>query len=62
MTPRGDCVVVLDAKQVDLVATKGTKKNPEQWVIKKHGSQVGKLGQLKLKIVVLHDGIGKRSI
>ena len=27
--------------------------------MKKHGSQVGKLDQLKLKAIVLHDGIGK---
>jgi len=28
--------------------------------VKKHESQVGEHGKLKLKVVVLHDGIGKQ--
>jgi len=28
-------------------------------VVKKRGSQIGELDQLKLKVVVLHDGIDK---
>ena len=45
----------VEEKIVDLITTKRTKKNPQKWIVKKHESQVGKLNQLKLKIVVLHD-------
>ena len=59
MTLGGDRVVVLDAEQNKFSATKGTKKNPHQWIIKKRESQVGELNQLKLKVIVLYDNIGK---
>ena len=59
MTPGGDHVAGLNAKQVEdieegvrLVATTEIKINPQKWV-KKHESQVC---ELKLKVVVLHDG------
>ena len=42
-----------------LVAAERTKKNAQRWVVKKHGSQISELDQLKLKVVVLHDGIGE---
>ena len=53
-----DHVAVLDAKQVEekiiyMIAARRTKKNPQKWVMKKHGSQIGELDQLKLKTVVL---------
>ena len=57
MPPGGDHLVVLDTEQVEqieLITVKRTKMNPQQWV-KKRGSQVGELYQLKLKIVVLYD-------
>ena len=57
-TPGGDHVAVMDMEQVELVATKGTKLNPRKWV-KKCESQISELSKLKLKIVVLHDGIDK---
>jgi len=49
----------VSTEQVDLSAARGTKKNPQQWIIRKRESQVDKLDQLKLKTVILHDGIGK---
>ena len=55
VTPDGDRVVILNAEQVNLIAAKRTKKNPQKWVVKKHGSQVGELNQLKLKTVILHN-------
>jgi len=58
MTPSEDHVVVIDTEQVELVATKETKLDPRKWV-KKHESQSGELDKLKLKVVILHDGIGK---
>jgi len=58
MTPSGDHVATTDTKYVELVAAKDTKLNPKKWV-KKHESQIGKSDKLKLKAVVLHDGIGK---
>ena len=53
VTLGGDHVALLDVEQVDLFTTKGAKLNPWKWV-KKRGSQVGELDQLKLKIVALH--------
>ena len=41
-----------------MFAAIGTKIKSRKWV-KKHDSQVGKHDKLKLKVVVLHDGIGK---
>jgi len=38
-----------------LIATKGTKKNLQKWVVKKRGSQVCELDQLKMKTGVLYD-------
>ena len=60
MTSAEDHVTGLDAesveeKVIDLIVTRRTKKNPQKWVVKKHGSQVDELDQLKLKIIVLHD-------
>ena len=43
---------------VELFAAIGIKINPRKWV-KKHESQIGKRDKLKLKVVVLHDGVGK---
>ena len=37
---------------------KETKLNSRKWV-KKHESQVDELDKLKLKVIILHDGIGK---
>ena len=63
MTPCGDNVAGLDAEQVegkvDLIAVEGTKKSPQKWVVKKRGSQIGEVDQLKLKAIILHNGIGK---
>ena len=42
-------------KGVNLIAARRTEKNPRKWVVKKRGSQVCDLNQLKLKTVVLHD-------
>ena len=65
MTPGGDHVAGLDAKQVEdiedgarLVTAIEIKINPQKWV-KKHESQVCECDKPKLKVVVLHDGIGK---
>ena len=60
VAPGGDHIAVLDTEQVDLSAVKGTKKNLQHWVMKKRGSQVGEPNQLKLKVVGLYDGIGKK--
>ena len=63
--PGGDHVARIDAEQVEdidenveLFAAIGTKIKPQKWV-KKHESQVDKRDKLKLKVVVIHDGIGK---
>jgi len=48
----------MDTEHVKLFAAKGTKLNPRKWV-KKRESQIGELHKLKLKVVILHDGIGK---
>jgi len=45
-------------ENIELFAAIGTKIKPRKWV-KKHESQVGGRDKLKLKAVVLHDGIGK---
>jgi len=65
VTPDGDHVASFDAEQVEnidenveLYATIGTKIKPQKWVMK-YESQVGKRDKLKLKAVVLHDGVGK---
>ena len=42
-------------EKVDFIAGRRTKKNSQKWVVKKCGSQVGELDQLKLKTVVLYD-------
>ena len=41
-----------------MFAAIGTKIKLQKWV-KKHESQVGERDKLKLKVVVLHEGIGK---
>ena len=66
MTPGEDHIASFDAEQVEdidenveLFAAIGTKINLRKWV-KKYESQAGKRDKLKLKVVVLHDGIGKK--
>ena len=64
MTQGGDHVASLVAehveeKVVNLIAFKRTKKNPQKWVVKNRGSQVGEFDQLKLKTVLLHDDLDK---
>ena len=56
--PDEDHVVMINTKHVELFATKGTKLNPWKWV-KKRESQIGELDKLKLKTVILHNGISK---
>ena len=65
VTLGGDHIASFDAEQVEdidenveLFAAIETKINSKRWV-KKHESQVGERNKLKLKAVVLHDGIGK---
>jgi len=65
--PGENHVVSFDAEQVEdidenieLFAAIGTKLNPRKWV-KKHEFQVGDHDKLKLKTVVLHDGISKEA-
>jgi len=65
VTSDGDRVASFDAEQVEdidenvkLFTVIGTKIRPRKWV-KKHESQVGECDKLKLKTIVLHDGIGK---
>jgi len=65
VTPGEDHIASFDAEQVEdidvnieLFAAIGTKINPRKWV-KEHESQVGEYDKLKLRAVVLHDGIGK---
>jgi len=66
VTPNGDHITSFDAEQVDvdenvnLFATIETKINPRKWV-KKHETQVGERDKFKLKVVVLHDSIGKED-
>jgi len=55
VTSGGDRVAILDTEHVDLITTKRTKKNPQKWVIKKCGSQVGELEHLKSKTIILYD-------
>ena len=66
VTPGGDRVAALDVEHVEdidedvkLFTPIGTKINRRKWV-KKHESQVGEHNKLKLKVVVLYDGIGKK--
>jgi len=54
----GDYVTVIDTEQVELVAAKEIKLNLRKWV-KKRESEIGELDKLKLKVIVLYDGIGK---
>jgi len=63
MTPGGDHVASFDAKNVEnldenveLFAAIGTKIKSQKWV-KKHESQVCDRDRLKLKVIVLHDGV-----
>ena len=65
VTPSRDHVASFDTKQVEdidenviLFAATGTKIKPRKWK-KKHESQVGERGKLKLKAVAFHDGISK---
>jgi len=65
VTPGEDHVASFDAEQVEhidenvkLFKAIKTKINPRKWV-KKHESQVGERDKLKLKVIVLHDGIIK---
>ena len=63
--PGKDHVAVLDAEQVkhaDLILVKRNKQNPQKWVVKKCGTQVGELDQLRLKTIVLHDNHDSESI
>ena len=46
-------------ENVKLFTAIGTKINSQKWV-KKHESQVGERDKLELKVVVLHDSIGKQ--
>jgi len=55
---RGDRVAAMDAEEANLSAVKETKMNLRKWV-NKRVPQVGEVDQLKLKVVVLHDGISK---
>ena len=62
VTPDGDHVASFDAELVEdieehvkLFAAIGTKIKPRKWV-KKHESQVGDRGKLKLEVVILHEG------
>jgi len=48
----------MDTEQVELCAAKETMLNPQKWV-KKYESQIGELDKLKLKDIVLYDGISK---
>jgi len=66
VTPGGDHVTSFDAehvedidKNVKLFAAIETKIKSRKWV-KKHESQVGERDKLKLKAIVLHDGISKK--
>ena len=45
-------------ENIELFAAIGTKIKSRKWV-KKHESQVGGRDKIKLKAIVLHDGIGK---
>jgi len=65
VTLGGDHIAGFDIEQVEdidenvaLFAATGSKINPWKWV-KKYECQVGERDKLKLKAVVLHDGIGK---
>ena len=58
VTPDIDHVAMMDNGHVELVVAKGTKLNPRKWV-KKRESQIGELDKLKLKTVILHNGISK---
>ena len=67
VTPGGDHIACFNAKQVEdidenveLFAAIVTKINSRKWV-KMHESQVRECDKLKLKIVVLHDGISKEA-
>jgi len=65
VTPSGDHVASFDAEQVEdidenvkLFTAIRTKINLRKWV-KKYESQVVQRDKLKLKVIVLHNGIGK---
>ena len=65
VTPDGDHIASFDTEQVEdidenvkLFVAIGSKINPWKWV-KKNESQIGERDKLKLKVIVLHDGIGK---
>ena len=58
MTPSGHHVAMMDAEQAKLVAAKGIKLNPREWV-KKRDSQIGEIDKLNLKLIALHDDINK---
>ena len=60
MTLGRDHNAAMDTEQVELFAAKGTKLNPQKQV-KKRESQNGELDKLKLKVIVLHDGIDKEA-
>jgi len=62
VTPGGDCVDILDAKQVEnisedvkLFAAIETKMNPQKWV-KNREPPVVEVDKLKLRTIVLYDG------
>ena len=65
MAPGGDHVASFDTKQiedinenVELFAAFRIKIKPQKWV-QKHKSQVGEHDKIKLKAIVLYDGVGK---
>jgi len=65
VTLDGDHVASFDVDQVEdidenveLFAAIRTKIKSQKWV-KKHESQVGECDKLRLKVIVLHDGISK---
>ena len=60
VTLGGDHVGIMDIEQVELVAAKRIKLNPQKWV-KKLESQIGELDKLKLKAIFLHDDIDKKA-
>ena len=58
VTPRENHVAMLDTEHIDLIAMERTKLNPWK-LVKKCESQIGEVDKFKLKVFILHDGIGK---
>jgi len=56
-------VAILDAEDVDSTVAERTKLNPQKWVfVRKHGSLVSELDELKFKTIFLHGIFVKRFI